>query len=159
MVGCYPIFYLLQVYDVFKHVGWHQLRRICGFHHDGSDDERVATVDELCRLYIESIKLVDNYSPTEIRPNDFYIALAAQILWQMWTADVTSSDDKLFWKAVVILQAALKKSPANYHLRFLLIKFLNQAGNLWLTPLICYVTMVYSDRPSWNPCLNLAKCL
>ena len=57
MVGCYPIFYLLQVYDVFKHVGWHQLRRICGFHHDGSDDERVATVDELCRLYIESIKL------------------------------------------------------------------------------------------------------
>ncbi len=115
-----------QLNDVYKHVGWHQLRRLCGFHHDATDDEKNSTVDELCRLYVESIQFVDSFSATELRPNDFYVVLAGQLLWQMWTA--TATNDKHFWKAVVVLQSALEKSPANYHLRFMLIKFFNQAG-------------------------------
>jgi N-terminal acetyltransferase B complex non-catalytic subunit len=101
------------------------MRRLSGLHHDSSDAEKISIVDELCRLFVETIKLVDYSSPTEIRPNDSYVMLAAHLLWQMW---VDSAEDKFFWKAVVILQSALKKSPANYHFRFLLIKFFNQAG-------------------------------
>ena len=130
-----------QLNDVYKSVGWHQLRRLCGFHLDASDDDRTSVVDQLCRLYVESIKFVGTFSPTELRPHDFYVVLAGQLLWQMWTSSSSSSsspssaNDKHFWKAVLILQAALKKSPANYHLRFLLIKFFNQAGKSRFFPL------------------------
>jgi hypothetical protein len=53
--------------------------------------------------------------------------LAAHLLWQMWTE---TAADEHFWKAILILDSALKKSPANYHLKFLLIKFFNQAGDI-----------------------------
>ena len=113
--------------DVHKHVCWHQLRRLAGLHHDAnlSVDVQSVVVDDLLRLYVETIHLVDNYSPTEIRPNDAYVLLSAHLLWQLWTETL---EDKYFWKAVVFLQSALKKSPANYHFRFMLIKFFNQSG-------------------------------
>jgi hypothetical protein len=108
--------------DIHKHVCWHQLRRLAGFHHE---EDKSAIVDNLLRLYIETIHLVEDYSPTEIRPNDAYVLLSAHLLWQLWTETL---EDKYFWKAVVFLQSALKKSPANYHFRFMLIKFFNQSG-------------------------------
>jgi hypothetical protein len=73
--------------------------------------------------------MVDNCSPTEIRPNDAYVMLAVHLLWQLWTDTL---NEKYFWKGVVYLQSALKKSPSNYHFRFLLIKFFNQSGKLTL---------------------------
>ena len=105
------------------------MRRLAGHHHDvaTSEQDKCAIVDELCRLYVETIEMVDNYSPTEIRPNDAYVMLAVHLLWQLWTETL---DEKYFWKAVVYLQSALKKSPSNYHFRFLLIKFFNQSGKL-----------------------------
>ena len=105
------------------------MRRLAGHHHDAatSEQDKSAIVDELCRLYVETIEMVDNYSPTEIRPNDAYVMLAVHLLWQLWTETL---DEKYFWKAVVYLQSALKKSPSNYHFRFLLIKFFNQSGKL-----------------------------
>lgn len=115
------------VIDIHKHVCWHQLKRLSGFHHDASvtEEDKCAIIDELCRLYISTSSLMENYSPTEIRPHDAYIVLAAHLMWQLWSE---TSNDKYFWKAVVYLQSALDKSPASYHFRFLLIKFFNQIG-------------------------------
>ena len=113
--------------DIHKHVCWHQLRRIAGLHHDVdvTNDAKSVIVDNLLRLYVDTIHFFENYSPTEIRPNDAYVLLSAHLLWQLWTETL---EDKYFWKAVVFLQSALKKSPANYHFRFMLIKFFNQSG-------------------------------
>ena len=74
--------------------------------------------------------LVKDAHHTETRPSDNYLILAAHILWELWT-DESSSDenrDKYFWKAVVLLEYNLKLSPSNFNARFLLVKFYNQAG-------------------------------
>ena len=54
-----------------------------------------------------------------------YIILATQTLWQLW---METSEDKYFWKAIVLLELVLRKSPHNYHARFLLLRFYNQIG-------------------------------
>ena len=41
--------------------------------------------------------------------------LGGQILWDLW---METHDDRYFWKSVVHLSYALKKSGANYQLRY-----------------------------------------
>ena len=47
-------------------------------------------------------------------PNDAYVMLGGQILWDLWNE---TQDDQYFWKAIVHLSNAQKKSGANYQLR------------------------------------------
>lgn len=103
---------------------------MCGLHHSISDSELESIVQFLESQFLRTLPLVSKaFGPTEQRPTDMYVVLEAQILWQLWTA---SKKDVYFWKAVVMLEFALKLSPANYHFRFLLIKFYNQAGKIYL---------------------------
>ena len=64
-------------------------------------------------------------TPTEIPANDGYALLAGHLLWDLWTE---TGDDKFFWKAVVFLKYISSLSPANYAVKFILIKFFNHTG-------------------------------
>ena len=66
-----------------------------------------------------------NFKSTEICPNDGYIMLAGQILWDLW---METEKDYYLWQAIVNLTKAQQNSNANYQLRFLLIKFYNHIG-------------------------------
>jgi len=63
----------------------------------------------------------------EQKLSDFYLMLASHILWNLW---VTTKEDSYFWSAVIPLLYALHSSPANHHIRIILIKFYNLVGKL-----------------------------
>ena len=56
-----------------------------------------------------------DFKETDVCPNDAYMMLGGQILWDLW---METHDDLYFWKSVVHLSYALKKSGANYQLRY-----------------------------------------
>lgn len=90
-----------------------------------STDEIHQLIEELQRVFEATQHLTKDCPNTEQRANDTYIILASHLLWDRWTE---SSNDDYFWKAVVLLEYALKLSPANYQIRLVLIKFYNQVG-------------------------------
>lgn len=113
--------------DVTRHVCWFALNRLVGKHHPpaATIEDRSALVENLCSLYESAQDLFTDFLPTVVHPNNFYIEIAAHILWELWHE---TSEDKYFWKAVVHLHTALNISPASHNLRILLVKFFNQIG-------------------------------
>ena len=71
---------------------------------------------------------------TDNRPSDLYVVLAGHLLWDLWlekddkSGSYSKENEEFFKMAVVHLRAALNKSPASYHIKFVLIKFFVQAG-------------------------------
>ena len=115
----------MQVSDINRYLCWLGLRQYLDVHHSMSVDDRFSFVNDLQRLFEFCHPLVKDYSPTEQRPSDMFVVVAAHQLWEMW---IQTRDDKHFWKAVVMLECARKLSPTNHHVIFMLIKFYNQCG-------------------------------
>jgi len=135
--------------NVQKHVCWFQMDRLTGgqqqqllLQHPNTNattdnsssssssskssvDERCKLVEKLCQLFEDCLPMVKDFTPSEISPNDGYAVLAGHILWDLWNE---TKEDKFFWKAVVFLNYVLNLSPANYNVRFILMKFFNHVG-------------------------------
>ena len=88
-------------------------------------EERCSLVEALIQLCQDCLPMVKAFTPSEISPNDGYAVLAGHILWDLWNE---TKEDKFFWKAVVFLSFVIHLSPANYSVRFILIKFFNHVG-------------------------------
>ena len=116
-----------NVDQMHRHVNWYQLRRFWGHHNSplANTAKRCQVVGDLINIYENCLPLVKDFKPTEICPNDGYIMLAGQILWDLW---METEKDYYLWQAIVNLTKAQQNSNANYQLRFLLIKFYNHIG-------------------------------
>jgi len=111
---------------VQKHVCWHQMKRLVGGHNfDTTVESRSKLAEALCGQYDACLPMIRGLTPTEIPANDGYALLAGHLLWDLWTE---TGDDKFFWKAVVFLECISSLSPANYAVKFILIKFFNHTG-------------------------------
>ena len=121
----FPI--LFKIDDVQKQVCWYQMQRLVGKHSSpyASVEERCQLVEKLCRRFEDCLPMAKTFTPSEILPSDGFAVLAGLILWELWTE---TKEDKFFWKAVVFLSYVLHLSPANYSIRFILMKFFNQTG-------------------------------
>ena len=112
--------------NVQKHVTWHQMQRLVGTHNSTTPlESRCQLAETLCQLFDACLPLIRHLTPTEIPSCDGYALLAGHLLWDLW---IETTDDKFFWKAVVFLKYVLTLSPANYSVRFILIKFFNHIG-------------------------------
>merc|ERR1719479_744429 len=98
-----------DIYQIHRHVCWYQLQRFLGRHHPPFADihQRCQVVKDLCQAYEKCLPLVKHFKETEICPNDAYIMLAGQILWDLW---IETKEDKYFWKAIVQLTHTQKNS-------------------------------------------------
>ena len=76
-------------------------------------------VEKLTQKYKASQPLVEHMEKTELRPADNYIVMAGHVLWDLWHS---TRLDKYFYMATVFLENALKLSPSNWQLKFLLIR-------------------------------------
>ncbi|KAJ8681185.1 hypothetical protein QAD02_016972 [Eretmocerus hayati] len=112
-----------------RHIHFEQLKRICGRHHLPRADfeERKSLVKRLCGLYKRGNILcpVESRLPTDFCPADSYVLLAAHISHQLWHE---SQDASWLYKAMMILERGLLSSPANFHIKILLIRTYLEAG-------------------------------
>ncbi|XP_034949721.1 N-alpha-acetyltransferase 25, NatB auxiliary subunit [Chelonus insularis] len=115
--------------QLLRHIHLEQLRRICGLHHSPhiNYEQREKLVDRLNDLYDKGDKLCSNEDrlPTDFAPFDSYALLAAHLLLQMW---FESNNASLLYRAMAILECALTKSMANFHLKIILIRVYLEAG-------------------------------
>ena len=67
--------------------------------------------------------LVSDLLPTDLRPSDSYLVLAAHLLWDLWS---TTGSSKHFLRATTILQMGVTSSPSNWQMKLLLIRLYNR---------------------------------
>ena len=67
--------------------------------------------------------LVSDLLPTDLRPSDSYLVLAAHLLWDLWN---TTWSSKHFLRATTILQMGVTSSPSNWQMKLLLIRLYNR---------------------------------
>ncbi|XP_014210949.1 N-alpha-acetyltransferase 25, NatB auxiliary subunit [Copidosoma floridanum] len=121
--------YPVTVDQMQKHIHFEELKRICGRHHQPrtSDEQR----RELVKYFTESYKKgnalcpKDTRLPTDFCPADSYILLAVHILHQLWN---DTREAELLCEAMILLEEGLMSSPANFHIKILLIKTYLEAG-------------------------------
>ena len=116
---------LLQLDDVHRHVAMFMLERFLGAHEQLDVDSAVDLASRLQKLYFACERMARMFTANEVCPTDAYLLLAAHILWKLWT---DTQEDKYFWQAIVPMEFALNIIPANFHIRFALIKFYSHAG-------------------------------
>lgn len=67
--------------------------------------------------------LVSDLLPTDLRPSDSYLVIAAHLLWDLWC---TTGASKHFLRATTILQMGVASSPSNWQMKLLLIRLYNR---------------------------------
>ncbi|CAK9820354.1 N-alpha-acetyltransferase 25, NatB auxiliary subunit [Anthophora plagiata] len=117
------------VQQMQRHIHLEQLRRICGFHHSPNIDinKQNQLVERLCKLYEKGNELcpVQERLPTDYCPSDSYILLATHLLHELWC---NTNDAVYLYRAMALLERGLLSSPANFHIKILLIRIYLEAG-------------------------------
>eukprot|EP00094_Tigriopus_californicus_P005649 TCALIF_05446-PA protein Name:"Similar to NAA25 N-alpha-acetyltransferase 25, NatB auxiliary subunit (Homo sapiens)" AED:0.06 eAED:0.06 QI:638/0.81/0.83/1/1/1/12/101/1433 len=107
---------------VTRLVSCYQVLRFC-------EATRPISMDEHVDLLVSQFNLcqgaVLDVAPTESRPPDMFMVMAAHQLWSEWR---NTGQDRWFLKAITLLEFALQFSPNNFHIRLVLIKLYNEAG-------------------------------
>ena len=112
-----------------KHIHLEQLRRICGFHHLPNADiqKQKQLVERLCKLYEKGNELcpIEERLPTDFCPADSYILLATHLLHELW---YNTNEAVYLYRAMALLERGLLSSPANFHIKILLVRIYLEAG-------------------------------
>ncbi|XP_053986052.1 N-alpha-acetyltransferase 25, NatB auxiliary subunit [Hylaeus anthracinus] len=128
-VGVKPDEFSTTVQQMQRHIHLEQLRRICGFHQSPNVgiNEQKQLVERLCKLYEKGNELcpIQERLPTDFCPADSYILLATHLLHELW---YSTSDASYLYRAMAILERGLVSSPANFHLKILLVRIYLEAG-------------------------------
>ncbi|KAL2722102.1 hypothetical protein V1477_020922 [Vespula maculifrons] len=138
-VGVSPDGYPSTIEQMQRHIHLEQLRRMCGFHHSPLADinERKYLIRRLCDLYEKGNELcpMTDRLPTDFCPTDSYVLLATYLLHQLWCETNEASflyglEDKYdgFFRAMSLLERGLFSSPANFHIKILLVRTYLEAG-------------------------------
>lgn len=136
--------FFIQVNDIHRHHIWLQLQRAFGAQEfAGSGEDIIKFADSLVCFYEETAHFSAEMAPTDIRPNDTYLILAAHYyiegLGHLVTKISTSSDEQKellsftsnsVVKLCCLLEHGIEVSKANYHLKLLLLKAYNLIGKL-----------------------------
>nr|XP_031835022.1 N-alpha-acetyltransferase 25, NatB auxiliary subunit [Nomia melanderi]XP_031835023.1 N-alpha-acetyltransferase 25, NatB auxiliary subunit [Nomia melanderi]XP_031835024.1 N-alpha-acetyltransferase 25, NatB auxiliary subunit [Nomia melanderi] len=128
-VGVKPEEFPTTVSQMQKHIHLEQLRRICGLHHSPnvSINEQKQLVERLCKLYEKGNELcpIQERLPTDFCPADSYILLTTHLLHELWS---NTDEASYLYRAMSILERGLASSPANFHMKILLIRIYLEAG-------------------------------
>ncbi|XP_015610022.1 N-alpha-acetyltransferase 25, NatB auxiliary subunit isoform X2 [Cephus cinctus] len=112
-----------------RHIHMKQLQRICGLHHCPIADrkEREKLAERLLDLYDEGSTLspFEDRLPTDFCPADPYALLASHLLHQLY---FESNDASYLYRAMELLERCLLSSPANFHLKILLVRIYLEVG-------------------------------
>ncbi|KAG7208761.1 hypothetical protein KM043_014956 [Ampulex compressa] len=112
-----------------KHIHLEQLRRICGFHHTPLADtnKQKELIKRLRELYEKGNELcpIQDRLPTDFCPADSYILLATHLLHQLWC---DTNEASYLYGAMALLERGLLSSPANFHIKILLVRTYLEAG-------------------------------
>jgi len=111
--------------EIYRDVNLRALQRFCGGHRELSEDVAEAEVANLVARWRLVQPLVSDLLPTDLRPSDSYLVLAAHLLWDLWS---TTGSSKHFLRATTILQMGVASSPSNWQMKLLLIRLYNSAG-------------------------------
>ncbi|XP_076276164.1 phagocyte signaling impaired isoform X1 [Lasioglossum baleicum] len=128
-VGVKPDEFPVTVQQMQRHIHLEQLHRICGLHHypNISVDEQKQLVERLCKLYEKGNELcpIQERLPTDFCPADSYILLATHLLHELWS---NTDEASHLYRAMSILERGLLSSPANFHIKILLVRIYLEAG-------------------------------
>ncbi|XP_067015410.2 N-alpha-acetyltransferase 25, NatB auxiliary subunit [Anabrus simplex] len=108
-----------------QHVCSLQLARTIGLHLEMSIDERIALVQTLLLYYQHGMQFNTENLQTEFAYNDPYALLMAHLLYDVWRETKSST---YLRQAVTILELALARSPSNFHIKLLLVRFYSLLG-------------------------------
>ncbi|XP_011304536.1 N-alpha-acetyltransferase 25, NatB auxiliary subunit [Fopius arisanus] len=115
--------------QMLRHIHLEELKRICGMHHSPNLDVqgRTRLVERLCKFYDIGNKLCpsDERLPTDFAPFDSYILIASHVLLQLF---YETSDARYLYQGMMHLENALATSPANFHLKIMLVRSYLEAG-------------------------------
>ncbi|XP_035725725.1 N-alpha-acetyltransferase 25, NatB auxiliary subunit-like isoform X1 [Vespa mandarinia] len=128
-VGVSPDGYPSTVEQMQRHIHLEQLRRMCGYHHSPLADinERKYLIRRLCDLYEKGNELcpMTDRLPTDFCPTDSYVLLATYLLHQLWCE---TNEASFLYGAMSLLERGLFSSPANFHIKILLVRTYLEAG-------------------------------
>ncbi|KAJ3054397.1 N-alpha-acetyltransferase 25, NatB auxiliary subunit [Rhizophlyctis rosea] len=102
------------------------LKKVRRFRAVLNDEEKVAEVKDLLRLYVSSIHLGEGLDARELQPGDDYLVLAAHYLVDLY-ASARETEIKLY-EAAAILEYGLKRSKFNFQMKLVLIRIYYELG-------------------------------
>ncbi|XP_043274527.1 N-alpha-acetyltransferase 25, NatB auxiliary subunit [Venturia canescens] len=112
-----------------RHIHYEQLRRICGMHHPpyADTDKRKQLVERFRNLYENGNEAcpASERLPTDFSPADSYVLLASHLYVQLW---FETRDASHLYRGMAVLERALTSSPANFHLKIMLVRIYLEAG-------------------------------
>ena len=114
-----------DVKQLCRHLLHLQLAHYLGRHEQLSPRDKVQLAEELWAHYRRTEFLSAGLLSTDFGPNDGYALLAAHLLLDAWGEGETGELDK----CLLLLETALKNSPANYHLKLLAVRVYTLAGH------------------------------
>lgn len=115
-----------DINQMYKHLCYHTVCLFTGQYDRLTRDERSQLVQNLSEKYDNFYKNIvegSDLTATEPQPTDPYLILEANILFTS-----PEVDHKIISQAIVILEKAVSRSAANFHLKLLLIKIYNMLG-------------------------------
>ena len=122
----------VDVYSVYRHQIWLQLRTYLGGQINFSPEEHVQFAESLVMHYHRTAPLSDDMAITDIRPNDSYLMLAAHSYFEALNhAGSLKSElnpNKILVRLAAVLEHGINISKANFQLKLLLIKTYNLIG-------------------------------
>ncbi|XP_076236201.1 phagocyte signaling impaired [Calliopsis andreniformis] len=128
-VGVKPEGFPTTVQQMQRHIHLEQLRRMCGLHHAPyvGINEQEQLVERLCKLYEKGNELcpVQERLPTDFCPADSYILVATHLLHELW---YNTNKAVYLYRAMSLLEHGLLSSPANFHIKILLVRIYLEAG-------------------------------
>ena len=111
--------------EIYRDVNLAALRRFAGMHRGLDEEQAGVEVAALVARWRAVQPLVADLLPTDLRPSDSYLVLAAHILWDLWLATGATSH---LLRAATILHLGAAASPSNWQMKLLLVRLYCAAG-------------------------------
>ena len=102
-----------------------QLGRLVGEQAGLGVEQLQQEVERLVERYVSAQPLVQHMLPTDLRPSDTYLVLAAHLLWRLWR---DTGRDTHFLHCGALLYRGLAACPSNWQLKLLLVRLMREAG-------------------------------
>lgn len=112
--------------EIYRDVNLAAMRRFAGLHRRLTEEQAGVEVAALVARWRAVQPLVADLLPTDLRPSDSYLVLAAHILWDLWLASGTTSH---LLRAATILHLGAAASPSNWQMKLLLVRLYCAAGS------------------------------
>ncbi|PVD31460.1 hypothetical protein C0Q70_06872 [Pomacea canaliculata] len=141
--------YASEPKHICRHITVLQLSRCAGVYARQSVEELLNVSKDLILRYRKGLEFGKDLLSTDLQPSDPYLLFAAYLLVDLWQR---TGQERYLWQAVVQLELGVRRSPANFQFKLLLMR-------LYVEMDILYPIMWVALGIFWLPCAMFGTML